>query len=170
MSLGLKPIIFLIRDQRVVLDSDLALLYGVTTKRLNEQVKRNKERFPVDFAFQLEYQEVMTLRSQIATSKGGRRYLPYVFTEHGAVMVASVLNSTIAIDASILLVRTFIKMRTILAEHVELKQRLQDIEKRLMQGFASHEQELLEIRFLIASFDKPIDSKKKKVGFHRQDS
>lgn len=88
--------ILLIRSHKVILDSDLAQLYGVATKRLNEQVKRNKERFPSDFMFQLTAREALTLRSQIATSNrghGGRRYQPYAFTEHGAIMAASVLNS-----------------------------------------------------------------------------
>ena len=163
--------ILIIRGQRVILDHDLARLYGVATKRLNEQVKRNRDRFPEDFMFQLEVQEVASLRSQIATSngakgKGGRRYRPYVFTEHGAVMAANVLSSKVAIHASILVVRTFIRMRTMLAEHGELKRRLQYIEKRLAQGFAEHEQELQEIRFLIAQLERPIEQqRKRRIGF-----
>jgi len=165
---NIEGAILTIRGQRVILDQDLARLYGISTKRLNEQVKRNRERFPEDFMFQLEVQEVVSLRSQIATSnspKGGRRYRPYVFTEHGAVMAANVLSSMVAIHASILLVRTFIRLRTMLAEHGELKRRLQDIEKRLAQGFAQHEQELQEIRFLIAQLEKPIEQKKRRIGF-----
>jgi phage regulator Rha-like protein len=118
--------------------------------------------------FQLEVQELTSLRSQIATSRtahGGRRYRPYAFTEHGAVMAANVLSSKVAIDASILLVRTFIRLRSMLAEHVELKHRLQDIERRLSQGFAQHEQELQEIRFLISELEKPIEKKKRRIGF-----
>jgi phage regulator Rha-like protein len=161
-----ETLIFVARGQRVILDSDLAALYGVTTKRLNEQTKRNQERFPEDFMFQLEYQELSRLRSQIATSKGGRRYNPYVFTEHGAVMVANVLNSKVAINASIMLVRTFIKMRLIFAEHLDLKNRLLEIEKRLAQGFAQHEGELQEIRFLISQLEKPLaEENKRKLGF-----
>lgn len=147
---NIEGIILTIRGQRVILDQDLARLYGISTKRLNEQVKRNRERFPEDFMFQLEVQEVVSLRSQIATSnapKGGRRYRPYVFTEHGAVMAANVLSSMVAIHASILLVRTFIRMRTMLAEHGEVKRRLQ------------------EIRFLIAQLEKPIEQKKRRIGF-----
>ena len=161
--------ILTIHGQRVILDHDLARLYGVSTKRLNEQVKRNRDRFPEDFMFQLEVQEVASLRSQIATSngpRGGRRYRPYVFTEHGAVMAANVLSSKIAIHASIVVVRTFIRMRTMLAEHGELKRRLQDIEKRLAQGFAEHEQELQEIRFLISQLERPIEQQKNtRLGF-----
>jgi len=121
---NLESIIVTVRGSRVILAADLALLYGVSTKRLNEQVKRNIVRFPEDFMFQLEIQELTALRSQFATSnkegRGGRRILPYAFTEHGAVMAANVLNSELAIDASILLVRTFIKMRSLLAEQVVL--------------------------------------------------
>jgi hypothetical protein len=116
----------------------------------------------------LEVHEVAGLRSQIATSngpQGGRRYRPYVFTEHGAVMAANVLSSKVAIHASIVVVRTFTRMRTMLAEHDELKRRLQDIEKRLAHGFAQHEQELLEIRFLIAQLERPIEQKKDRIGF-----
>src|SRR5438270_1959363 len=103
--------IHLVHGQRVMLDSDLAAIYGVTTKRLNQQVRRNETRFPHDFAFQLTAEEFADLKSQIATSslrlqfatskKGGRRYRPWVFTEHGAIMLASVLNSEVAIEASV---------------------------------------------------------------------
>ena len=123
--------IYFVRGQRVMLDSDLAEIYSVTTKRLNEQVKRNIERFPEDFMFQLIEQEFDSLRSQIATSnkqRGGRRYFPYVFTEHDAVMLASVLKSQIAVDASIQVVRAFIQMRTILILHQDLAQRIEELE------------------------------------------
>ena len=157
-----------IRAQRVVLDVDLANLFGVSTKRLNEQVKRNLERFPLDFMFQLTYQEVSALRSQYATSKvgrGGRRYLPFAFTEHGAVMAANVLDSPIAVEASILIVRAFIRLREMLLEHADLWRRLQEIESRLAKGFASHEQELQEIRFLIAQLEQPAHVKTRRIGF-----
>ena len=104
MPLDLDTVIVNLREFRVILDFDLALLYGVSPKRLNEQVKRNRERFPEDFMFQLENQELSILRSQFATTKWNmRRTNPYAFTEHGAVMAATVLNSQVAIDASILL-------------------------------------------------------------------
>jgi hypothetical protein len=171
-KLGLSSVknrIHSIRGQRIVLDKDLAELYGVTTHRLNEQVKRNRERFPEDFLFQLTNQEVADLRSQFAISKGGRggqRYLPYAFTEHGAVMVATVLKSRIAIEMSILVVRAFIELREMLREHADLKQRLQAIEARLSKGFAQHEQELQEIRFLIAQLEQsPPMTKKRRIGF-----
>ena len=126
--------ILLIRGQKVMLDADLAALYGVSTKRLNEQVRRNKDRFPDDFLFQLSAQETENLRSQFATSSaehGGRRYRPYAFTEHGAVMLASVLNSKIAVEASIQVVRAFVRLRQMLATHKELAAKLAELESRL---------------------------------------
>ena len=168
MSTNLESIIITIRGVRVILDSDLAALYGSSTKRLNEQVRRNAARFPSDFMFQLEIQELSNLKSQFATSSsawGGRRKPTFVFTEHGAVMAANVLNSEIAIEASVLLVRTFIKMRSLLAEHEELRKRLHEIERRLSEGFKEHEQELREIRFAIAQLELPPDSKKQRIGF-----
>jgi hypothetical protein len=115
--------ILLVRGHKVMLDSDLADVYGVAVKRLNEQVKRNRRRFPADFMFQLTAREASVLRSQFATSKtgrGGRRSRPYAFTEHGAVMLASVLNSVTAIGASILVVRAFVRLRIVLAAHKDL--------------------------------------------------
>lgn len=161
--------IHLIRGQRVVLSTDLARFYGVSAKRLNEQVKRNKGRFPPDFLFQLTDQEVDRLRSQNATLEKGKgkhaKYLPYAFTEHGAVMAANVLNSPVAIEASILIVRAFIRMREVIHEHSDLKKRLQEIEIRLAKGFAAHEQELREIRFLISQLEQPIEGSKRRIGF-----
>ncbi len=164
--------IITLRGQRVILDSDLAELYGVTTKRLNEQTRRNASRFPSDFMFQLKDQEVTSLRSQSATSnigRGGRRYSPYAFTEHGVVMAANILNSHIAIEASITIVRAFMRMRSMFAEHAELKHRLEGLEQRLAKGFAHHEEELREIRFMIAQLEKPVSSSKRKIGFARDD-
>lgn len=130
--------ILLIRGHRVMLDSDLAHLYGVTTKRLNEQVKRNLDRFPADFMFQLKEDEVELLRSQFATSKegpGGRRYLPYAFTEHGTVMLASVLNSMIAVNASIQVVRAFIQLRQMISTHEELIRKVNLLEMKYDRQF-----------------------------------
>ena len=171
LSISIDPRIHIIRGQRVVLDSDLAELYGVATYRLNEQVKRNKGRFPPDFVFTLTDHELMDLRSQIAISnkgRGGRRNRPYAFTEHGAVMAATVLNSQIAIEMSILIVRAFIRLRELVNEHAELKRRLHVIEVRLARGFADHEQELQEIRFLIANLERPLEPKKRKLGFYKE--
>jgi hypothetical protein len=120
--------ILMIRGQKVMLDEDLATVYGVSTKRLNEQVKRNVGRFPQDFIFQLTQEEMDLVRSQIATaSKRNTRYLPYAFTEHGAVMAATILNSPIAVQASIYIVRAFVKMRSILAAHKELAKKLEEL-------------------------------------------
>src|SRR6267378_4565716 len=113
---NLESAIYLIRGQRVMLDSDLAVVYGVSTRQLNQQLKRNRNRFPEDFAFQLGHDEFRALMSQVVISKkgrGGRRKLAWVFTEHGAIMLASVLNSDMAVEASVRVVRAFIRMREI---------------------------------------------------------
>jgi hypothetical protein len=123
--------ILTLRGQKVMLDSDLAGLYGVTTKRLNEQVRRNRGRFPRDFMFELSSEETATLRSQNATSKrgrGGRRYAPYAFTEHGAIMLASVLSTRVAVQASVHVVRAFVRLREILATHRDLARKLEELE------------------------------------------
>jgi hypothetical protein len=125
--------IYLIRREKVMLDSDLAKLYGVTTKRLNEQVRRNLKRFPLDFMFQLNEEETEILRSQIATSRfqhGGRRYLPYVFTEQGVAMLSSVLNSERAILVNVEIMRTFVKLRKMITSHAELAKKLDALEKK----------------------------------------
>lgn len=141
--------VYFVRGEKVMLDNDLAVLYGVETKRLNEQVKRNSERFPIDFMFQLTEKECETLKSQIATSKteshlesqnatskrGGRRTLPYVFTEHGVIMLASVLNSPQAIATSIQVVKVFIKLREILATHKQLAEQLKELETKYDSQF-----------------------------------
>lgn len=123
-----------LRGHRVILDADLAQLYGVTTKRFNEQVRRNAERFPVDFMFQLTDQEFAALRSQIATSntgRGGRRYLPHAFTEHGAIMAATILNTPQATALSVYVVRAFVQMREVLDTHKALARKLVDLEQRI---------------------------------------
>lgn len=159
--------IYLIRGQKVMLDADLAELYGVTTKRLNEQVRRNIDRFPGDFMFQLNAREHDFLRSQFATSKvrlgsGGRRYLPYVFTEHGAIMAASVLGSERAVQISIYVVRAFVQLREMLASNKTLAHKLNELERKL----ATHDRaitELIEaIRRLMAA---PEPKKKRPIGF-----
>ena len=129
--------IYTIRGVRVILDSDLAALYGVPTKRLNEQYRRNRKRFPEDFAFQLTAKEANSLRSQFATSSshGGRRYRPYAFTEHGALMAANILNSARAVQMSIFVVRAFAKMREALRGTPELARRLAALEKKLTARF-----------------------------------
>jgi hypothetical protein len=129
--------IFDLRGLRIILDRDLAALYGVTTKRLNEAVKRNAARFPDDFMFRLTPDEDSSLRSQSATSKtpraegrGGARYLPFAFTEHGAIQVANVLNSSRAVDMGVHVVRAFIRLREFLASNRELETKLIELERK----------------------------------------
>lgn len=131
--------IYLIRGQKVMLDSDLAEMYGVETRRLNEQVKRNIERFPIDFMFQLTENEFESLMSQIATSnktsnhtkRGGRRKLPFVFTEHGVLMLSSVLNSATAIEVNIKIMRVYTKLREMLLTHKDILLKLEQLEKQV---------------------------------------
>ncbi|MBI1743368.1 ORF6N domain-containing protein [Candidatus Acetothermia bacterium] len=157
--------IYFVRGHRVMLDSDLAALYGVTTARLNEQVKRNIDRFPADFMFKLNLKEFTALMSQIAISKtgrGGRRKLPYVFTEHGAVMLASVLNSPVAVHASIQVVRAFVRLREMLATHKELALKLAELEQKIGEH-DEHIRAIIEaLRQLMAP---PSEKKRRSIGF-----
>jgi len=123
--------IYLIRSKKVMLDMDLAELYGVETKRLNEQVKRNIDRFPDDFMYQLTKEEFENLKSQIATSRwGGRRTLPFAFTEHGVLMLSSVLNSERAIKVNIKIMRIYTKIRHILLTHKDILQKIEQLERK----------------------------------------
>jgi phage regulator Rha-like protein len=155
--------ILLVRGQKVILDSVLAELYRVETKKLNEQVKRNIRRFPKDFMFQLTLDEYNSLRSQFETSKGrgGRRYLPYVFTEQGVAMLSSVLNSDRAIEINILIMRAFIKLREILSTNKEVLVKLKEIEEKL-QG---HDKKILQIIEAINQLLVPPEASKRKIGF-----
>jgi len=156
--------IYLIRGHKVMLDSDLAELYGVPTRRLNEQFKRNIARFPSDFMFQLSPEEAETLRSHFATSSsrhGGRRYLPHVFTEQGVAMLSSVLNSERAIQVNIAIMRAFVKLREMIASHKDLAKKLYDLEKKYDAQFKVV---FDAIRQLMA----PPEIKKRKIGFKRE--
>jgi predicted DNA binding protein len=158
--------ILLVRSHKVILDSDLAALYGVRTKRLNEQVRRNRVRFPPDFMFQLTDREVKLLRSQTATSKsgrGGRRYRPYVFTEHGALMAATVLNSQIAVRVSVQIVRAFVRLRQLLATHAQLARQLADLERRYDAQFKVVFDAIKEL------MTPPQPEVNRKIGFRVQD-
>ena len=140
----LHNLIHEIRGQRVMVDADLAQVYGVTTKRLNEQVKRNLDRFPAEFAFQLKREELAHLKSQIATSSlghGGKRKLPWVFTEHGAIMAANVLNSPRAVRMSVFVVRAFLRMRAALSD----TRKLAALEKELKDRLNIHEAAIVTI-------------------------
>jgi ORF6N domain. len=198
--------IYFIRGRKVMMDSDLARIYGVETRVLNQAVKRNTDRFPVDFMFQLTIDEFGNLMLQIATSNsqnsdhkdngnlisqfvisssqnadhennpnlmsqfatsswGGRRKLPFVFTEHGALMLASVLNSPVAIQASIYVVRAFVKLRDILSMNNELSKRIDDLEKRTSEKLDEHSEQLMlvfqALRELVQQKDEPLPA----VGF-----
>ena len=156
--------IFVIRGHRVMLDSDLADVYQVETRVLNQAVNRNLARFPKDFVFQLAKSEFDSLISQTVTSKtgrGGRRKLPYVFTEHGAVMLASVLNSPIAVEASIVVVRAFIRMRAMLALHQDLADRIDELEK--VTDY--HGQKFKVVSDLLESIMRDPKYLKRKIGF-----
>jgi hypothetical protein len=168
--------ILLVRGQKILLDSDLAQLYGVETRRLNEQVRRNSDRFPADFMFRLDDAEYAFLMSQIATSKtgsGGRRKLPLAFTEHGALMAATVLNSSRAVEMSLYVVRTFVQLREVLATHKELAARLAELESKTELLALKHDalagstraqlkQVFEAIRQLMAP---PEPTKKRAIGF-----
>ncbi len=158
--------ILLIRGQRVILDSDLARLYGVTSKRLNEQVKRNLERFPEDFAFQLTAKEYKVfLKSQFATSnggRGGRRSPPRAFTEHGAIMAATVLNSPQAVKVSLFVVRAFVKLREILSTHRQLAHKLAELERKLEK----HDGQIIALIDAIRELmEPPPEPKRRPIGF-----
>jgi len=156
--------IFLIRGHRVILDSDLAELYDVEVRALNQQVKRNAPRFPADFVFQLTAAEAENLRSQnviSSSSHGGRRTLPYAFTEHGAIMAASVLNSERAVEMSIFVVRAFVHMREVLAANRQLMSKLKELERRI-EGHDANIQELVEA---IQELMEPAPPSGRRIGF-----
>ena len=160
----IQQAILLIRGKRVMLDADLARLYGVSTKRLNEQVKRNQDRFPEDFMFRLNPTEASNLRSHFATSekrRGGRRYAPYAFTEHGAIMLAAVLNTPRAIEVSVFVVRAFIRLREILATHKVLANKLAELERKIETHDKAIQSIVSAIRQLMTVPERP----PKKIGF-----
>ena len=162
-----KPVeskILILRGHKIILDSDLAELYGVSVKRLNEQVKRNAERFPADFMFQLSAKEHDYLKSQTATSKqrrGGRRYPPYAFTEHGAIMAATVLNSERAVEMSVFVVRAFVRLRETLSRNRQVAAKLSELERKL-KGHDTAIQDLIDA---IQELMSPEPSKQRPIGF-----
>lgn len=157
--------ILILHGQRVLLDSELAALYGVTTKRFNEQVKRNLARFPPDFMFQLSTDEASALRSQFATLKTGRgrhrKYLPYAFTEHGAIMAAMILNSSRAVEMSVHVVRAFVQLRDLLASNRQLAEKFAELERKV----SSHDQAIVGILKAIRELMHPPVPKKRPIGF-----
>jgi len=154
--------ILILRGKKVMLDRDLAALYSVETKMLKRAVKRNIERFPDDFMFQLIKEEFDNLRCQNGTSSwGGQRYLPYAFTENGVAMLSSILNSKRAIQVNIQIMRTFTKIREMLATHKELRQKIEEIEKK-------YDHQLKVVFDAIRQLMSPPEAKKRKVGFKRE--
>lgn len=180
---SLEPLILVIREHRVILDADLARLYGVTTKRFNEAFKRNRQRFPDDFAFQLTTAEFNNLRSQIATSSlqhaestgvhprwpqivttshGGRRYCPWAFTEHGAVMAANILKSERAVQMSVFVVRAFVRLREHVAANQAILKRLAEIDRTLLE----HDSALLDLYEKLLPLLQPVpDQPTRRIGF-----
>jgi hypothetical protein len=161
--------ILVLRGHRVLLDSELAALYGVTTKRFNEQVRRNAKRFPADFMFQLTTEEISSLRSQFATLKLGRgqhrKYLPYAFTEHGAIMAATILNSPRAVEMSVYVVRAFVQLRELLASNKELARRFAQLETRLDKKLTTHDEAIAAILSAIRQLMHPPVPKRRPIGF-----
>jgi len=157
--------IYYLRDKKVMLDSDLSELYGVETRVLNQQVKRNAERFPEDFMFQLTSEQWENLKSQNATSSwGGRRTLPYVFTEQGVAMLSSVLNSRVAINVNIQIIRVFTKMREMLLTHKDLLIEMEEIRKKV-----TGQDEKIELIFnYLKQFIKDQETPREPVGFKRK--
>jgi hypothetical protein len=151
-----------------MLDSDLARLYGVTTKQLNQQFKRNQQRFPNDFAFRITNQELTEMRSQIVTSsRRNFRRAPVAFTEHGAIMLASVLNSPVAVEASIRVVRASVAMREQLAAHKELSQKLNEPDTRV----SGHDEAIVKLFEAIRQMIEPVlPENRRQIGFITEDS
>jgi hypothetical protein len=179
----IEQAIYRIRGQRVMLDSDLAAFYGVPIRTLNQAVKRNAVRFPDDFAFQLNRTEAESLRSQIVILNVGdtgtaedargpgrrgkhRKYLPYAFTEHGAIMAATVLKSPHAVQISVLVVRAFVRLRHILAEHRDLARRIEALEREFTHKTAEHDAHIARIYEIIDDLmDPSAPPRKGRIGF-----
>ena len=161
--------IVLLRGQRVMLDGDLAALYGVPTKRFNEQVRRNLERFPPDFMFHLDNQDLAVLRSQIATLKTGhgqhRKYRPRAFTEHSAIMAATVLNSARAVAMSVYVMRAFVRMRGLICQEKEMAEKLSALERRIDSQDETIVEIVRAIRGLVAPPQSAPDKPQRKIGF-----
>jgi hypothetical protein len=159
------PPIHTVRRQRVVLDSDLARLYGVTTKVFNQTIQRNAARFPGDFAFQVTREEFANLRSQIVTSSsghGGRRHLPYAFTEQGVAMLSSVLRSKRAVLVNVAIMRAFVSLRRMLATNEAFARKLAELERRL----EGHDEHIKSLFNAIRELMKPPEKSKREIGYH----
>jgi phage regulator Rha-like protein len=165
----IEQTIYRIHGQRVMLDTDLAAFYGVETKALNRAVKRNQARLPEDFCFQLSEDETDALRCQIGTSnagRGGRRYRPFAFTEHGAIMAATVLRSKRAVQVSVLVVRAFVRLRQILAEHHDLARKIEALEREFVHKTDEHEAHIRRIYEILDDLMNPsAPPRKGRIGF-----
>jgi hypothetical protein len=165
--------IVVVRGEKVLLDEDLAMLYGTSTGRLNEQVRRNLARFPDDFLFRLTNQEVRNLKSQFATSSwGGRRKLPFAFTEHGAIMAATILNTPHAVEASVYVVRAFVRLRAVLSTHAALAKKLEEVERKTEALVLQHDTlaadtraQFKEVIEALRALMRPPEPTKRPIGF-----
>lgn len=161
--------IIIVRGQRVLIDSELAAIYNVTTKALNQAVKRNAKRFPEDFMFRLSRSEAEALnRSQSVTGSHKHRdprFPPFAFTEHGAIMAATILNSTRAVDMSIFVVRAFVQLRDLLASNKELAKRIDELESRITRKLATHDQVITGMLKTIRELMNPPQPKRRGIGF-----
>ena len=158
--------ILVLRGRRVLLDAELAVLYGVTTRRLNEQVRRNRKRFPNDFLFELTTEEFANLKSRFATSSwGGRRKRPLAFTEHGAIQAATILNSPRAVEMSVYVVRAFVKLREVLSSNRELARRFEQLESRLDSKLTEHDEAIAAILSAIRELMRPRDPPRRGIDF-----
>lgn len=181
-DMSVQDRIFTLRGEKVILDSDLAAIYGVETKRLNEQVRRNAERFPSDFAFRLTREEADSIqisRSQNATLKQGTniKYLPRVFTEHGTLMAANVLNSKRAVEMSVFVVRAFTKMRSALSDTRDLARKLATLEREVKARLDSHDAAIVDVMQRILDLidppecpEPPAPPPQRKIGFSVRES
>ena len=166
--------IFLIRGKKVMLDYDLAELYGIETRRLKEQVRRNPDRFPEDFMFELTKDEFESLRSQNATSKkgrGGARYLPMVFTEHGVLMLSSVLNSQRAIQVNIRIMRVYTKMKEMLLTHKDILLKLEKLELQMLQQSGNQKKLEADVHIIFLALEQllnPPQLPRKRIGFRTE--
>ena len=158
--------ILVLRGRRVLLDAELAVLYGVTTRRLNEQVRRNRKRFPDDFLLELTTEEFANLKSRFATSSWcGRRKRPLAFTEHGAIQVTTILNGPRAVEISVHVVRAFVKLREVLSSNRELARRFEQLESRLDSKLTEHDEAIAAILSAIRELMRPRDPPRRGIGF-----
>lgn len=163
-----EQVIYLIRNQKVIIDNDLAVLYGVETKNLNKAVKRNLERFPIDFMFQLEKEEWERLRFQIGTSKGGRggkRYMPYAFTEEGVAMLSGILHSPQAVGINIAIMRAFVRMRHVMNSQQKINKELAEIKSFLLKHSHSTDREFRKVWQTIEKLSQKPTQEDHKIGF-----